>query len=106
MYLHLSSHHLDFSLDDRLLLVAPSCGVLGQWFRFAHGANPTSKVEDMSTILQVRKQPKPIIADTASDALRRSMTFVFEERVPSGPKTQQRFRNWFCLELLPARRER
>eukprot|EP00752_Nemacystus_decipiens_P009127 g8151.t1 len=25
---------------------------LGQWFRFAHGANPTSKVEDMSTILQ------------------------------------------------------
>lgn len=24
----------------------------GQWFRFAHGANPTSKVEDMSTILQ------------------------------------------------------
>ena len=23
-----------------------------QWFRFAHGANPTSKVEDMSTILQ------------------------------------------------------
>jgi interferon-induced GTP-binding protein Mx1 len=25
---------------------------LGQWYRYSHGANPTSKVEDMSTILQ------------------------------------------------------
>jgi hypothetical protein len=26
---------------------------LGQWYRYSHGATPTSKVEDMSTILQV-----------------------------------------------------